>query len=82
MTPYTRSAAALPTDYRRVLEASNLPIEVATSIADALDENARLREALDSARVAIWDAHYGKGIAVEYARSVTNLIDAALKGKP
>lgn len=37
VSPATRSAAAFPADYRKVLEASNLPIEVATAIADALD---------------------------------------------
>jgi len=36
-TPRSRSASAFPADYRRVLEESNLPIEVATAIADRLD---------------------------------------------
>jgi len=36
-SPLDRSAAAFPADYRRVLEASNLPVEVATAIADRLD---------------------------------------------
>jgi len=37
-TPISRSAASFPSDYRKVLEASNLPIEVAVAIADALDK--------------------------------------------
>jgi hypothetical protein len=28
----------------------------------------QVEEALDQANAAIWDAHYGKGITVEYAR--------------
>jgi len=36
-SPCSRSYAAFPADYRRVLEESNLPIEVATAIADRLD---------------------------------------------
>jgi hypothetical protein len=36
-SPLSRSAAAFPADYRKALEASNLPIEVATAIADRLD---------------------------------------------
>jgi hypothetical protein len=51
-TPITRSAASFPSDYRKVLEASNLPIEVAVAIADALDKrsgpNERLIVALES----------------------------------
>ena len=34
MTPLDRSRAALPANIRRTLEESNLPIEVATAIAD------------------------------------------------
>ena len=37
MNPCSRSASAFPADYRRVLEESNLPIEIATAIADRLD---------------------------------------------
>lgn len=40
----------------------------------------RLRGALDSAKAAIWDSHYGHGIAVEYARAVTAEIDSAVHG--
>lgn len=42
-------------------------------------ENVRLREALDRAKAAIWDSHYGNGIEVEYARKISAEIDAALK---
>lgn len=38
--PATRSAAALPADIRRTLEESNLPIEVATAIADLCERSA------------------------------------------
>lgn len=41
-------------------------------------ENAQLRGVLDRAQAAIWDAHYGKGIAVEYARKVDAEIREAL----
>lgn len=34
MTPLDRSRAALPANIRKTLEESNLPIEVATAIAD------------------------------------------------
>ena len=36
-TAASRSRAALPSDYRRVLEASNLPIEQAVAIADMVE---------------------------------------------
>jgi hypothetical protein len=36
-SPATRSSAAFPENYRKVLEGSNLPVEVAVAIADALD---------------------------------------------
>lgn len=36
------------------------------------------RDVLESAKAAIWDAHYGKGIAVEYARKVSAEIDAEI----
>lgn len=36
-TPLDRSRAALPENVRKVLEESNLPVEVATAIADALE---------------------------------------------
>lgn len=45
--PLDRSRAALPSDYRERLEASNLPIEVATAIADQVD--AALRSETDAA---------------------------------
>jgi hypothetical protein len=35
-------------------------------------------EALDSAKAGVWDAYYGKGIAVEYARAVDEKASAAL----
>lgn len=38
----------------------------------------RLRDALESAQAAVWDAHYGKGIATEYVQSVDAKIRAAL----
>lgn len=41
-SPATRSAADFPADFRRVLEASNIPIEVATAIADRLEELERV----------------------------------------
>ena len=40
MTPFERSRAALPSDIRRTLEESNLPIEVATAIADLCEQRA------------------------------------------
>ena len=46
----------------------------------------RMLYALGRAQAAVWDAHYGNGIAVEYARKVDAEINAALpplqKGKP
>ena len=41
-------------------------------------EAARLREALEKALAAMWDSYYGKGIAVEYVRSVTAECRSAL----
>jgi hypothetical protein len=40
-----------------------------------------IRDALERARAAVWDAHYGNGISVGYARSVDEEIETAL-GKP
>ena len=37
-TPFSRSRAALPENIRKTLEASNLPIDVATAIADLCEE--------------------------------------------
>ena len=37
-----------------------------------------VRSVLESARAAIWDAHYGKGLSVEYARSVSEAINEVL----
>ena len=37
-TPFSRSRAFLPENIRKTLEASNLPIEVATAIADLCEE--------------------------------------------
>ena len=52
-TAASRSRAALPSDYRRVLEASNLPIEQAVAIADmvelALSDTAARNAALEEA---------------------------------
>jgi hypothetical protein len=48
------------------------------SNATPMAENAKLREALGDAKAAIWDAHYGNGIALEYVQSVSAKIDAAL----
>jgi hypothetical protein len=46
----------------------------------ALQEKLRtMRLALENAQAAMWDAHYGQGIAVEYAQSVDEEIRAALK---
>src|SRR5947207_5764409 len=56
MTPLERSRAVLPTDLRRTLEESNLPIEVATAIADLCAEQAcrrMMQEALDMTRDAV-----------------------------
>ena len=41
MTPFERSQAALPVNIRKTLEESNLPVEVATAIADEIE---RLRQ--------------------------------------
>ena len=38
MTPFERSRAELPKDIRKALEESNLPIEVATAIADVCEQ--------------------------------------------
>ena len=38
-----------------------------------------IRKALEAAKAAIWDKHYGKGLSAEYARSVSAEIDAALR---
>ena len=40
MTPFERSRAELPKDIRKALEESNLPIEVATAIADLCEQRA------------------------------------------
>lgn len=40
-------------------------------------EVAVLRDAVESAWAGIWDAYYGKGIAVEYARAVDEKVSAA-----
>ena len=48
-TPFSRSRAALPENIRKTLEASNLPIEVATAIADLCQ--ARQDEAQLAARL-------------------------------
>lgn len=56
-------------------------------LEDIVDENTRapqpkattLIEVLERASAAIWDAHYGNGIAVAYARNVTGEITAVLK---
>lgn len=58
-TPLTRSAAAFPSDYRRVLEASNLPVEVATAIADRLDKCGGPN---DEGKHAVTDKMYRAGL--------------------
>lgn len=47
-------------------------------LADARAEIERKDEALDRAKAAIWDSHYGKGITAGYARKVSAEIDEAL----
>jgi hypothetical protein len=42
----------------------------------------RLRGALEKAQAAMWDAHYGKGIALEYVRGVDKEVRAALAPAP
>ena len=42
MTPFERSRAELPKDIRKALEESNLPIEVATAIADVCEQRAEV----------------------------------------
>jgi basic membrane lipoprotein Med (substrate-binding protein (PBP1-ABC) superfamily) len=46
--------------------------------ADLIAAAPELLEALRFAQAAMWDAHYGKGIAVEYARSVDRRVTAAI----
>ena len=46
MTPLDRSRAALPENIRKTLEASDLPVEVATAIADYIAELAFERDTL------------------------------------
>ena len=41
-TAQSRSAAALPANVRATLEASNLPIEVATAIADLCEQRSEI----------------------------------------
>ena len=44
-----------------------------------LEQAARqMADALDRARAAIWDAHYGNGIHVDYVHAVDAQIDNAL----
>lgn len=49
---------------------------------EARAEVGRLRGALESAQAAVWDAHYGEGIALAYARKVDAEIRAALAPSP
>lgn len=46
MTPFERSRASLPSNIRKTLEESNLPIAVATAIADYVAELAFERDTL------------------------------------
>jgi hypothetical protein len=46
--------------------------------AEALESVEVAKAALDEAKACIWDAHYGRGISVPYAREVSVKIDAAL----
>ena len=44
-----------------------------------LEQAAReLIKAADTARAAVWDSYYGKGISVEYARAVEAEVSAAI----
>ena len=43
------------------------------------DRAKALRDALEKAQSAIWDAHYGKGIAIKYVRAVDKEIRDALE---
>ena len=42
------------------------------------DERDKLREAGNKLIAAVWDAHYGKGITIEYAQSVDRLTEMPL----
>lgn len=53
-SPATRSAAAIPSNIRRTLEESNLPIEVATAIADRLDAPCEEVEKQVSTLLKLW----------------------------
>jgi len=44
------------------------------------DERDKLREAGNKLIAAVWDAHYGKGITIEYAQSVDKAYRDALGG--
>jgi len=46
--------------------------------AEALDAVEVAKAALDEAKACIWDAQYGRGLSVPYAREVSVKIDAAL----
>ena len=80
-TAASRSRAALPSDYRRVLEASNLPIEQAVAIADmvelALSDTAARDAALEEAAAVCEnaaDAPFGT-----HANHVVRKVAAALR---
>jgi hypothetical protein len=48
-------------------------------LSERLDASKR---ALEAAKAAIWDAHYGNGIAAAYARQISDEIDAAMSKEP
>lgn len=52
--------------------------QVCGQLAEVRARGERKDKALDKAQAAVWDAHYGNGIAVEYARKVDSEIREAL----
>lgn len=72
LTPAQRSAAAFPADYRRVLEESSLPIEVATAIADRID---KLVEA--TRRVVDASDQFIRDTGLKHGDLITDAVDAA-----
>lgn len=56
--------------------------EAADAITSLRETVAELEAVLERAQAAMWDSHYGKGIAVEYAQAVDAEINNALARKP
>jgi hypothetical protein len=66
--------------FERMLKESEVNLAGARAEREAVQKReAAMREALERADSAIWDAHYGHGIAVEYARNTSAAIKAALQ---